>query len=206
MTNSVKAHCSTIRLDPLVSSSLRLDPLNTSTLRLDPQTSSMLRPDPLRSSLPALDPSNVNNSDYFNSRSNNTPNLDQLNFNHELSASSRSHSETQGLSFLKPLSILSTEAVNKKDKLLPLPDVPPTVNSKPKGTPNHQNGTSVVVPLPDPPPNSCLKTGTLKKHRHRVHFKLPEDEEEPASQSESEDNGQAGVSKGPPPLFAKPRL
>uniref|UniRef100_A0A8C6SGG8 Ig-like domain-containing protein n=1 Tax=Neogobius melanostomus TaxID=47308 RepID=A0A8C6SGG8_9GOBI len=93
------------------------------------------------------------------------------------------------------------------------PTTPSTNNKLPS---NHQNGASVVVPLPDPPPNSCLKTGTLKKHRQqrgrsrkglRVHFKLPEDEEhsEPASQSESEENTSA-ANKEPPPLLAKPKL
>uniref|UniRef100_A0A3B3TYS7 Myopalladin n=1 Tax=Poecilia latipinna TaxID=48699 RepID=A0A3B3TYS7_9TELE len=56
-----------------------------------------------------------------------------------------------------------------------------------KAAPNRPNGGSGVVPLPDPPPNSCLKTGTLTNHRDsrsgarvglRVHFKLPEDEED----------------------------
>ncbi|KAJ0067249.1 hypothetical protein NL108_015117 [Boleophthalmus pectinirostris] len=211
VTSSIKAHSSTIRLDPLISSSVRLDPLNTSTLRLDPQTSSMLRPDPLRNSLPTLEPSNVNNSNYFSLKSSSTPNLDPKHVNQDVSISSLPQTETHSISpglFLKP--ILSQPAVKEKENLPTYPDSMPTINNKVSS--NHQNGTPVVVPLPDPPPNSCLKTGTLKKSRHqrsrsrRVHFKLPEDEEqsEPASQSESEDNSH--LNKEPPPVLAKPKL
>ncbi|XP_055083027.1 myopalladin isoform X2 [Periophthalmus magnuspinnatus] len=211
VTGSIKAHSSTIRLDPLISTSVRLDPLNTSTLRLDPQTSSMLRPDPLRNSLPTLEPSNVNNSNYFNSKSSSTPNLDPLNVNRNVPVSSIPQSETHNISqglFLKP--ILSQPIVKEKENLPTYLDLTTATNNKVSS--NHQNETPVIVSLPDPPPNSCLKTGTLKKSRHqrsrsrRVHFKLPEDEEhsEPASQSESEDN--AHLNKEPPPVLAKPKL
>uniref|UniRef100_A0A669BZ43 Myopalladin n=1 Tax=Oreochromis niloticus TaxID=8128 RepID=A0A669BZ43_ORENI len=86
------------------------------------------------------------------------------------------------------------------------------------GTPAHQNGSPVVVPLPDPPPNSCLKTGNLTNHKdsrtnsragRRVHFKLPEDDEDEQSDTSSpfdEDNTEASVSKEPPPVLAKPKL
>ncbi|CAL9688202.1 unnamed protein product [Knipowitschia caucasica] len=208
-SSSVKAHSSTIRLEPLISSSVWLDPLNTSTLRLDPQTSSMLRPDPLRNSLPMLQPANVN-SNYLSSKSNSTPNLNPVNVNQDVSVSSQSetHSISQGL-FLKP--IISQPVANETENELLYSDS--TAKIKTKASSSHQNRSPVVVPLPDPPPNSCLKTGTLKKSRHqrgrsrRVHFKLPEDEEnsEPASQSESEDNTYA-LNKGPPPVLTKPKL
>uniref|UniRef100_A0A7N6C4W9 Myopalladin n=1 Tax=Anabas testudineus TaxID=64144 RepID=A0A7N6C4W9_ANATE len=76
----------------------------------------------------------------------------------------------------------------------------------------------IVVPLPDPPPNSCLKTGAQKTHKasrsnsrvgRRVHFKLPEDEENEQSDTSSpsdEDLTGALVSKEPPPVLAKPKL
>uniref|UniRef100_H3D6D5 Myopalladin n=1 Tax=Tetraodon nigroviridis TaxID=99883 RepID=H3D6D5_TETNG len=79
------------------------------------------------------------------------------------------------------------------------------------------NGNSdAVVPLPDPPPNSCLKSGALTSHKDprassrvglRVHFKLPEDEEEAQSDAscQSEDAAQMSA-KEPPPVRAKPKL
>lgn len=90
----------------------------------------------------------------------------------------------------------------------------PDTSPKLKETTNHQNGNAVVVPLPDPPANSCLKTGTLTNHKDsrsssraglRVHFKLPEDEEEQSGVFE-EDNAQMSVTKEPPPVRAKPKL
>uniref|UniRef100_A0A3P9BYJ1 Myopalladin n=1 Tax=Maylandia zebra TaxID=106582 RepID=A0A3P9BYJ1_9CICH len=85
-------------------------------------------------------------------------------------------------------------------------------------TPSAPNGSPVVVPLPDPPPNSCLKTGNLTNHKdsrtnsragRRVHFKLPEDDEGEQSDTSSpfdEDITEASLSKGPPPVLAKPKL
>uniref|UniRef100_A0A673AQG0 Myopalladin n=1 Tax=Sphaeramia orbicularis TaxID=375764 RepID=A0A673AQG0_9TELE len=95
----------------------------------------------------------------------------------------------------------------------PQPASPDMKTPKAKGTPN---GTPFVIPLPDPPPNSCLKSGNGTNHKQsrsgsrvglRVHFKLPEDEEQsdPSSQSD-EDGMQASISKEPPPVFAKPKL
>uniref|UniRef100_A0A3Q1F5H5 Myopalladin n=1 Tax=Acanthochromis polyacanthus TaxID=80966 RepID=A0A3Q1F5H5_9TELE len=87
-----------------------------------------------------------------------------------------------------------------------------------KRTPNHQNGSPVVVPLPDPPPNSCLKSGNLSNHKDsrsssrvglRVHFKLPEDEEEEQSDAScrsDEDINEMLGNKEPPPVLAKPKL
>lgn len=75
-----------------------------------------------------------------------------------------------------------------------------------------------MVPLPDPPPNSCLKSGTLTNHKDsrsgrvglRVHFKLPEDEEDEqsdaSSRCEDEDAALALANKEPPPVLAKPKL
>uniref|UniRef100_A0A3P8VMS1 Myopalladin n=1 Tax=Cynoglossus semilaevis TaxID=244447 RepID=A0A3P8VMS1_CYNSE len=92
-------------------------------------------------------------------------------------------------------------------------------SAKVKVTPNKQNGSPVVVPLPDPPANSCLKTGSLSNHRDsrsgsrvglRVHFKLPEEEEE-GEESDSftqgdDDASRALANKEPPPVLAKPKL
>uniref|UniRef100_A0A3B3YBS9 Ig-like domain-containing protein n=1 Tax=Poecilia mexicana TaxID=48701 RepID=A0A3B3YBS9_9TELE len=84
-----------------------------------------------------------------------------------------------------------------------------------KAAPNRPNGGSGVVPLPDPPPNSCLKTGTLTNHRDsrsgarvglRVHFKLPEDEEDEEQGDYDEDLSLALSGKEPPPVLAKPKL
>lgn len=213
MTNSIKPHSSTIRLDPLISSSLRLDPLNTSTLRLDPNSSSMLRPDPLCTSLPSLEPSSLSSSYCLNSLSTSTPNLDPFYLHQGPPGSSGASPGPQGggevLSHPKPLNLpsVSTPSVTS-------PDTSPRL----KGTPNHQNGNHVVVPLPDPPANSCLKTGTLTNHKDsrsssrvglRVHFKLPEDEEDEqrgTSYQSDEDTAQMSVSKEPPPVRAKPKL
>lgn len=221
-TNSIKPHSSTIRLDPLISSTLRLDPLNTSTLRLDPHISSMLRPDPLRTSLPNLEPSSLSSSSCLNSLSTSTPNLDPSCLHQGPSGSSGARPEPQSsgqaLSYPKPFtspSAFETSAEKEGSKpLLTSTDSSPRV----KGTSNHQNGSPIVVPLPDPPPNSCLKTGTLTNHKDprsssrvglRVHFKLPEDEEDeqsdPSSQSD-EDTTQMSVNKEPPPVRAKPKL
>ncbi|XP_030012097.1 myopalladin isoform X2 [Sphaeramia orbicularis] len=203
VTNSIKPHSSTIRLDPLVSSTLRLDPLNTSTLRLDPQSSSVLRPDPLRTSLPSLEPTSLSSSLYLSSRSTSTPALDPLHFHRDPPGSAEPQS------ILKPSSVVETGPEQEK----PQPASPDMKTPKAKGTPN---GTPFVIPLPDPPPNSCLKSGNGTNHKQsrsgsrvglRVHFKLPEDEEQsdPSSQSD-EDGMQASISKEPPPVFAKPKL
>lgn len=207
MTNSIKAHSSTIRLEPLGSGASRLEPLNTSTLRLDPLSSSMLRPEVLSASLPSLEPSSLGSggsSHFVNSLSTSSPNLAPL------------KCETGPVAF-NPLPTRETSA-----GLVPRP---PGVNSKLEEAAvvaNHQNGSPamVVVPLPDPPPNSCLKTGTLANHRDsrsssraglRVHFRLPEDEEEEEEQSSTtirteEDRYEASASKEPPPVRAKPKL
>lgn len=211
VTNSVKPHSSTIRLEPLGSGALRLEPLSTSTLRLDPLSSSMLRPELLSTSLPSLEPSSLGNSSsssgsshFVNSLSTSSPNLAPL------------KSETGPLVF-NSLPIRETSAG--------LMSRPSDTKSKPEETAaatNHQNGSPamVVVPLPDPPPNSCLKTGTLANHRDsrsssraglRVHFRLPEDEEEEEEQISAttrseEDRYEASVSKEPPPVRAKPKL
>ncbi|XP_026211606.1 myopalladin isoform X3 [Anabas testudineus] len=222
--NNIKPHSNTIRLDPLISSTLRLDPLNTSTLRLDPNSSSMLRPDLFRTSLPSLEPTSLNrNSSCLNSRTISTPNLDPS-FLHQGPPESSgaclgpqsSRQADQLLSYPKPFtapSAVETEQVVSRPSVTS-PDTSPKV----KGTPNHQNGSPIVVPLPDPPPNSCLKTGAQKTHKasrsnsrvgRRVHFKLPEDEENEQSDTSSpsdEDLTGALVSKEPPPVLAKPKL
>lgn len=213
MTNSIKPHSSSIRLDPLISSSLRLDPLNTSTLHLDPNSSSMLRPDPLCTSLPSLEPSSLSSSFCLNSLSTSSPNLDPFYLHQGPPGPSGASPGPPGggevLSHSKPLNLpsVSTPSVTS-------PDTSPRL----KGPPNHQNENHVVVPLPDPPANSCLKTGTLTNHKDsrsgsrvglRVHFKLPEDEDEEqhgTSYQSDEDAAQMSVSKEPPPVRAKPKL
>lgn len=223
MFNSNKPHSSTIRLDPLVSSTSRLGPLNTSTLRLDANSSSMLRPDPLCSSLPSLEPTSLSrNSLCLNSRTTSNPNLDPL-YLHQNSTGSfgaslpqTSRQTQQFFSYPKlftaPSALETEQEVSRP--LVTSPDMSPNL----KGTTNHQNGSPIVVPLPDPPANSCLKTGTKKKHRdsesrsrigRRVHFKLPEDEENEQSDVSSpsdEDITQATAGKEPPPVLTKPKL
>ncbi|XP_069546082.1 myopalladin isoform X2 [Brachyistius frenatus] len=218
VTSSVKPHSSTIRLDPLVSSTLRLDPINTSSLRLDPHSSGML----LRTSLPSLEPSSLTSISCLNSRSTRTPNLDPLCLHQDPPGSSGGPPEPQsGRQFISyPKPFVPSHAVENSAKQevsrpsATLPDISP----KPKVTPTHQNGSPIVVPLPDPPPNSCLKTGTLTNHKDsrsssrvglRVHFKLPEDEENEQSGESShsdEDVNQSSLSKEPPPVRAKPKL
>ncbi len=222
LTNSIKPHSSTIRLDPRVSSSVRLDPLNTSTLRLDPHSSSMLRPDPLRTSLPSLEPSSLNSSSSISSLSTSAPNLDPFHLYQSSPGSRGAYAEPksggQVLSFPKPF-VSSSEFETSPEQEVSRPSVTlPDTSPKVKGTSNHQNGNPIVVPLPDPPPNSCLKTGTLTNHKDsrsssrvglRVHFKLPEDEEDEqsdASCQSNEDTTQMSVNKEPPPVRAKPKL
>ncbi|XP_044071265.1 myopalladin isoform X2 [Siniperca chuatsi] len=220
VTNSIKPHSSTIRLDPLVSSTLRLDPLNTSTLRLDPHSSSMLRPDPLRTSLPSLEPSSLSSSFSLSSRSTSTPNLDPFYLHQDPPGSSRTHLEPQNggqvLSYPKPFISPSASETLAEQEVSRLSVTSPDTSPRVKGTP--QNGSPIVVPLPDPPPNSCLKTGALTNHKDsrsssrvglRVHFKLPEDEEDEQSDTSSqsdEDTTQTSVGKEPPPVLAKPKL
>lgn len=218
VTNSIKPHSSTIRLDPLVSSSLRLDPLNTSTFHLDPHSSSMLRSDSLRTSLPSLEPTSLTSSSYLNSRSASTPSLDPLYLRQDPPGYSGARPEPQSsgqvLSYPKPFTAPPVVEQGMSRPPLTSLDTSPKV----KETPNHQNGTPIVVPLPDPPPNSCLKTGNQTNHRDsrsgsrvglRVHFKLPEDEEDERSDESSpsdEYDAQALLSKEPPPVLAKPKL
>nr|XP_043901187.1 myopalladin isoform X3 [Solea senegalensis] len=221
VTNNIKPRSSTIRLDPLVSNTLRLDPLNTSTLRLDPHSSSMLRQDHLHTSLSGLEPSSlsssISSSSYLNSHSTSTPNLDPLHLCQD-SRSSGPWSSPQVLSNAKVANALSANEASPEQGV-PRPVATSSDTSpKVKGAPNHQNGSPVVVPLPDPPPNSCLKTGTLTNHKDsrsssrvglRVHFKLPEDEEDEQSDTSTqcdEDMTQGSANKEPPPVLAKPKL
>ncbi|XP_054654851.1 myopalladin isoform X2 [Dunckerocampus dactyliophorus] len=200
LTNTIKPHSSTIRLDPLVNSSLRLDPLNTSTLRLHPNSSSMLRPDPLCISQPGLDPSSLPGGPSLNTRSFSIPNLDPFSLHQD-------PPESPGQLPPHPKPFTSQEVSG------PPPDASPNI----KATPN-SDGTSVTLPLPDPPPNSCLKSGVLTNHKDsrsssrvglRVHFKLPEDEDDEQTDTfapPDEDTSDDLVNKGPPPVLAKPKL
>ncbi|XP_074502851.1 myopalladin isoform X1 [Sebastes fasciatus] len=217
VTNSIKPHSSTIRLDPLISSTLRLDPLNTSTLRLDPLGSSMLRPDPLRTSLPSLEPSSLSSSSCLNSRSTSTTYLDPLYVHQNPPGSSGVRPEPQSggqvISYLKPFTSQFAVETSAEQEVSTPSVTSPDTSPKVKGTPNHQNGSLIVVPLPDPPPNSCLKTGAQTNHKDsrvglRVHFRLPEDEEDEQSDASSQfdEDGNMSANKGPPPVLAKPKL
>ncbi|XP_037127107.1 myopalladin isoform X2 [Syngnathus acus] len=194
LTNNIKPHSSTIRLDPLVNNTVRLDPLNTSTLRLHPNNSSMLRPDTLRTGLHDLDSNSLSSSPSLNPRSVGTPNLDPLTL----------HQENTGQLAPHPKAFTGLPAVEQEA-------------SGPDVSSNHKAGSHHHY-LPNPPPSSCLKSGVLTNHKDsrsssrvglRVHFKLPEAEEaEPNDTSAPlyEDTSDESVNKGPPPVLAKPKL
>lgn len=212
MTNSIKPNSSTVCLDP------HLEPLNTCTLRLDHHNSSVLRPDPACTSLPSLQPSSLSNSYCLNSISTSTQNLNPFYLHQSPVESNGANPEPQNkeaLSYTKPFPFASPCDASvgqvSRSSVASLDTSP-----KEKDAPNHENGNQIVVPLPDPPPNSCLKSGTLANHKDprsssrvglRVHFKLPEDEEEEQSDAscQSEDAAQMSV-KEPPPVRAKPKL
>ncbi|XP_061766812.1 myopalladin isoform X2 [Nerophis ophidion] len=195
LTNNIKPHSSTIRLDPLVNSTLRLDPLNTSTLRLQPNSSSMLRPDPSCASLPGMDPNSLN------ARSVSTPNLDPFGFHQEAPQSPR-----------QPKPFTSIPMVDQEVSR-PIPDTSSNLKA-----PLNSPETFVTLPLPDPPPNSCLKSGVYTNPKElrssskvglRVHFRLPEEEEDEQSDMPGppdEETSDDLFDKGPPPVLAKPRL
>ncbi|XP_038846704.1 myopalladin-like [Salvelinus namaycush] len=204
LTNSIKPHSSTIRLDPFSSSNLQLEPLSTSTLRLDPLSSSMLRQVPISPSMPSLDPLSLGSSLRIGTRSSNISHLDPLYL-------STPHPDLPTSS-----SVLCPEPQNSGEMpktdheysraFSVLPDPPVGLWPKVEGTPIHKPEPPPHVNLPDPPNSSCLKPGVLVNHNGprsssraglRVHFKLPEDETE--NQSEL-------ANKEPPPVLAKPKL
>lgn len=198
MTNSIKPRSSTICLEPLISGNARLESLNTCTVRLDPHSSSMLRPDPACTGLPSIN---------TGAQSVNALSLYQSPVEPS-GANPEPQNNQEVLSYTKPFNFVSAyEAsvgqVSRSSRASQVQDAP-----------NYENGNQVVVPLPDPPPNSCLKSGTLTNHKDprsssrvglRVHFKLPEDEEESDTSCPSEDAAQTSV-KEPPPVRAKPKL
>nr|XP_029525738.1 myopalladin-like isoform X1 [Oncorhynchus nerka] len=209
VTNSIKPHSNTIRLDPLSSSTLRLDPLSTSTLRLDPLSSSMLRQDPVSISMPSLDPLILGSSPRIGTRSSSTSCLDPLylstphsdlstSSSRELPEPKTDHEDSRAFS------VLSDPAVGLSPKV--------------EGTPFHKPEPPPPVNLPDPPTSSCLKPGVLVSHNGprsssrvglRVHFKLPENEtdnESETSDSHSYEDMSQLSNKEPPPVLAKPKL
>ncbi|XP_024280171.1 myopalladin isoform X4 [Oncorhynchus tshawytscha] len=209
VTNSIKPHSNTIRLDPLSSSTLRLDPLSTSTLRLDPLSSSMLRQDPVSISMPSLDPLILGSSPRIGTRSSSTSCLDPLylstphsdlstSSSRELPEPKTDHDDSRAFS------VLSDPAVGLSPKV--------------EGTPFHKPEPPPPVNLPDPPTSSCLKPGVLVSHNGprsssrvglRVHFKLPENEtdnESETSDSHSFEDMSQLANKEPPPVLAKPKL
>ncbi|XP_014009748.2 myopalladin isoform X2 [Salmo salar] len=216
VTNSIKPHSNTIRLDPLSSSTLRLDPLSTSTLRLDPLSSSMLRQDPVSISMPSLDPLILGSSPRIGTRSSSTSCLDPLYLSTphpDLSTSS---------SRLRP-ELKSSGEVPKTDHedsraFSVLSDPAVGLSPKVEGTPFHKPEPPPPVNLPDPPTSSCLKPGVLVSHNGprsssrvglRVHFKLPENEtdnESETSDSHSYEDMSQLANKEPPPVLAKPKL
>uniref|UniRef100_A0A3Q2P3A1 Myopalladin n=1 Tax=Fundulus heteroclitus TaxID=8078 RepID=A0A3Q2P3A1_FUNHE len=160
---------------------VRLEPLVSSTLRLDPLSTSALRLEPS-----ALNPDAVS-----------------------------PHRDLQGSGVQSPRQVFSTQ----RPFTVSPAEVTTSVQRASRPSDRGANAGSIVVPLPDPPPNSCLKTGTLTNHRDprsgsrvglRVHFKLPEDEEDEEqgdwSRHSDEDLGLASSSKEPPPVRAKPKL
>ncbi|XP_014847794.1 PREDICTED: myopalladin isoform X3 [Poecilia mexicana] len=166
-----------------VSSSIRLEPLVSSTLRLDPLNTSTLRLEPSVLNLDGVSGSSAPRVDLQNPR--------------------------QIFSSQSPFTV-SPAAANTSEQKASRPS-----DRNAKAAPNRPNGGSGVVPLPDPPPNSCLKTGTLTNHRDsrsgarvglRVHFKLPEDEEDEEQGDYDEDLSLALSGKEPPPVLAKPKL
>lgn len=216
VTNSIKPHSNTIRLDPLSSSTLRLDPLSTSTLRLDPLSSSLLRQDPVSISMPSLDPLILGSSPRIGTRSSSTSCLDPLYLSTphpDLSTSS---------SRLRP-ELKSSGEVPKTDHedsraFSVLSDPAVGLSPKVEGTPFHKPEPPPPVNLPDPPTSSCLKPGVLVSHNGprsssrvglRVHFKLPENEtdnESETSDSHSYEDMSQLDNKEPPPVLAKPKL
>lgn len=200
---STKPHSSTVRLEPLVSSALRLDPVSTSTLHLEPHGSSMLCPNAPRSGLAGPDPCSTPASD---------PPSSLLGSTGSLLGSTGAHRDPQPgretLSHQKPFTNSPAAEQRTPRPSVAVPDPNPGNQAALSGAPG-------VVPLPDPPPNSCLKTGALTNHKdsrstsRRVHFKLPEDEEEEdggRSSPADEDLGLASAGKEPPPVLAKPKL
>ncbi|XP_028324074.1 myopalladin isoform X2 [Gouania willdenowi] len=222
VTSTIKPHSSTIRLDPLVSSALRLDPLNTSTLHLEPSSSVMLRPGPAHTGLPSLDPPCSTSSSCLNMCSTSVPHLDPVAL-HQVPPGSNGddlepQSSRRSLSYPRPFVSSSSKVESQTEQEVSRPsENSPDTSQKPKSSFNHQNESHITVPLPDPPPNSCLKTTTLTNHRDsrssnrlglRVHFKLPEDEEDEQNDawSHSDEDDLASANKEPPPLLAKPKL
>lgn len=212
MTNSIKPHSSTICLEPLISGNARLESLNTFNLRLDPQSSSMLRPDPACTGSPSVQPPNQSSSYCLNSINTDAQSVNPFYLYQSpvepCGANPEPQNNQEVLSYTKPFNFVSAcdglvGQVSRSSRASQVQDAP-----------NHENGNQVVVPLPDPPPNSCLKSGTLTNHKDprsssrvglRVHFKLPEDEEESDTSCPSEDAAQTSV-KEPPPVRAKPKL
>ncbi|KAG7279842.1 hypothetical protein CRUP_013752 [Coryphaenoides rupestris] len=220
---------STLRLDPLSSSTLRLDPLSSSTIRLDPHSSSMLRSDPLSASLPSLDPQALGGSSHERFSYTSAPRLDPQYLNSQRMDQSGSsgitpepHSIDNGTQFyVKPFggSSASAAAEPQTSSLKAEQETPnyrPTLPNLATSETPKVRVAPTVVPLPDPPANSCLKTSSLTNHRERssakvglrVHFRLPEDEDE-----EEEECDMSGwpyedslTNKGPPPVLTKPKL
>lgn len=212
VTNSIKPHSSTIRLDPLSSSTLRLEPLSTSTLHLDPLSSSMLRQVPVSPSMPSLDPISLGNSLHIGTRSSSTSHLDSLYLSTPHPDLPTSSSEPQSNGEMPKTDQEDSRAFSV------LPNPPVGLWPKVEGTPIHKPEPPPHVNLPDPPNSSCLKPGVLVNHNGprsssraglRVHFKLPEDETEnlsEASNSHSYEDMSQLANKEPPPVLAKPKL
>uniref|UniRef100_A0A4W5NUR9 Myopalladin n=1 Tax=Hucho hucho TaxID=62062 RepID=A0A4W5NUR9_9TELE len=216
VTNSIKPHSNTIRLDPLSSSTLRLDPLSTSTLRLDPLSSSMLRQDPVSISMPSLDPLILGSSPRIGTRSSSTSCLDPLYLSTPHPDLSTSSSRLRP----EPKSSGEVPKTDHEDSRAFSVLSDPAVGLSPKveGTPFHKPEPPPPVNLPDPPTSSCLKPGVLVSHNGprsssrvglRVHFKLPENEtdnESETSDSHSYEDMSQLANKEPPPILAKPKL
>ncbi|MEQ2279936.1 hypothetical protein AMECASPLE_014445 [Ameca splendens] len=186
-----------VNCQPEVTVSSSIKP-HASTIRLEPLVSSTLCLDPLSTSTLRLDPS--------------------ISVHQDLQGSSGAHTDLQSprqnFSSQKPFTVSPAAMTISEQK----GSRPSDRHANAKAAPNPPNGSPSVVPLPDPPPNSCLKTGTLTNHRDfrsssrvglRVHFKLPEDEEDEQEDSShhcDEDLSLGPFSKEPPPVLTKPKL
>lgn len=212
VTNSIKPHSSTICLEPLISGNARPESLNTCAVRLDPRSSSMLHPDPACTGSRGVQPSSQSSSYCLNSINTGAQSVNPFSLYQRPVEPGGANPEPQNnqevLSHTKPFNFVSAcdASVGQVSRS--------SIASRVQDALSYENGNQVVVPLPDPPPNSCLKSGTLTNHKDprsssrvglRVHFKLPEDEEESDASCPSEDAAQTST-KEPPPVRAKPKL
>ncbi|XP_028844826.1 myopalladin isoform X2 [Denticeps clupeoides] len=220
--NCSKPCSSTLSIDPMKSGLAHVDAFSTSMPNLDPLSLGAAHPDMFRSSLPSLDPRSFSKSQV------DPPTISTASYSlptsglrtHEINPSNFSDlrapqgSEETVTSCLKT-QLERTSVSQRKAKPDPFP-APATAGEATGDQPEPR----CAVPLPDPPP-SCLKPridGVLVNHSEtrstsrvglRVHFKLPEEEEDDADASSThsqDDMYPMSANKEPPPVLAKPKL